>query len=74
MYISCVREKENLRFDFLIPINQFPSDPIDLEGDAPYGPGLDLEGVASYGYNVQLRQLLRAVSARRKNAHHTGTG
>jgi hypothetical protein len=24
MYIYCVRGKENLRFDFLIPINQFP--------------------------------------------------
>jgi hypothetical protein len=37
MYVYCVRGKENLRFDFLIHSTCFPSDPIDLEGDAPYG-------------------------------------
>jgi hypothetical protein len=37
MYIYCVRGKENLRFDFLILSTSFPSYPIDLEGDAPYG-------------------------------------
>jgi hypothetical protein len=75
MYIYCVRGKENLRFDFLIPINQFPlrSDRLRRRR-ALRSRDINLEGVVSYGYYVQFRQLLRAVSARRKNAHHTGTG
>jgi hypothetical protein len=75
MYIYCVRGKENLRFDFLIPINLFPLRSNRLRRRrALRSSDIDFEGVASYSYNVQFRQLLRAVSAGRKNAHRTGTG
>jgi hypothetical protein len=75
MYIYCVRGKENLRFDFLNHSTSSLRSNRLRRRRALRSRDIDLEGVVSYSYNVQLRQLLCAVSARRKkNTHRTGAG